>query len=615
MKNLLLNAKLPLDTLFNHYAGGHGPSSDGRTLLLEIDEATKLLKEFKLLKGVTAEGVIAQTDAAAAFNHASKKGPREGGVAHLPRAGMTPRNSRAILGAQFSARNSPRNPLTRRPPAAHRLRRVPPPARDRRPQGRRRAAADERADAPRGAQAAPRVRHRGDEEDVGTRRVRHRRPRQEGGGSAEGGGAKGGRSETAHPRRPRARSGGGTGGGGARAAKAAAAPAAAAANRVVAPKRVLPLEYTVHSISLEPPPPAYTGAAAKPPPKPPPARVVVGARVGSLPYATSPPVAVKPPSKYEGAAAVAVEWSHSESLETGAPLQTAVAALCYPSYVKPPPPPAEPKVRAAFDKFDTDKNGELDASELQKALTQLGEPPDSAVMATHGPAAGASFALPQFRALLNQVLSTQRHSLKLPLEDRAVRRVRPRLHGGRRARHLRGAAHEGRRHRRPRPLPLHSLLQVGDGVELRVGGGLRQPGGVPLAAPRRPQALPRDRQQHRRVDRPDLDERARDALPEDGSRRRHPPARHVQEPGALTQRIRPAPGGGRVPGGGGGARCGVGGGVGRRRRRRRPSTATPSSSRSGSSCPWCLGSPPPSGSMPTRRSRWWRCPIRPARCC
>ena len=179
---------------------------------------------------------------------------------------------------------------------------------------------------------------------------------------------------------------------------------------------MLPLEYTIHSISLEPPPPAYTGAAAKPPPKPPPARVVVGARVGSLPYATSPPVAVKPPSKYEGAAAVAVEWSHSESLETGAPLQTAVAALCYPSYVKPPPPPAEPKVRAAFDKFDTDKNGELDASELQKALTQLGEPPDSAVMATHGPAAGASFALPQFRALLNQVLSTQRHSLKLPLK-------------------------------------------------------------------------------------------------------------------------------------------------------------------------------------------------------
>ena len=99
VKNLLLNAKLPLDTLFNHYAGGHGPSSDGRTLLLEIDEATKLLKEFKLLKGVTAEGVIAQTDAAAAFNHASKKGPREGGVAHLPRAGTTPRNS---------PRNSPR---------------------------------------------------------------------------------------------------------------------------------------------------------------------------------------------------------------------------------------------------------------------------------------------------------------------------------------------------------------------------------------------------------------------------------------------------------------------------------------------------------------------------
>ena len=104
VKSLLLNAKLPLDTLFNHYAGGHGPSSDGRTLLLEIDEATKLLKEFKLLKGVTAEGVIAQTDAAAAFNHASKKGPREGGVAHLPRAGTTPRNSprnppRAILRA------------------------------------------------------------------------------------------------------------------------------------------------------------------------------------------------------------------------------------------------------------------------------------------------------------------------------------------------------------------------------------------------------------------------------------------------------------------------------------------------------------------------------------
>ena len=43
---------------------------------------------------------------------------------------------------------------------------------------------------------------------------------------------------------------------------------------------------------------------------------------------------------------------------------------------------------AFHSKFDTDKNGELDASELQKALTQRGEPPDSAVMATHGPAAG-----------------------------------------------------------------------------------------------------------------------------------------------------------------------------------------------------------------------------------
>ena len=62
---------------------------------------------------------------------------------------------------------------------------------------------------------------------------------------------------------------------------------------------------------------------------------------------------------------MAVEWSH-ESLETGAPLQTAVAALCYPSYVKPPPPPAEPKVRAAFDKFDTDKNGELDAASSKR---------------------------------------------------------------------------------------------------------------------------------------------------------------------------------------------------------------------------------------------------------
>ena len=178
---------------------------------------------------------------------------------------------------------------------------------------------------------------------------------------------------------------------------------------------MLPLEYTIHSISLEPPPPAYAGAAAKPPPSRR-ARVVVRRARRQPAVRASPPVAVKPPSKYEGAAAVAVEWSHSESLETGAPLQTAVAALCYPSYVKPPPPPAEPKVRAAFDKFDTDKNGELDASELQKALTQLGEPPDSAVMATHGPAAGASFALPQFRALLNQVLSNQRHSLKLPLK-------------------------------------------------------------------------------------------------------------------------------------------------------------------------------------------------------
>ena len=263
------------------------------------------------------------------------------------------------------------------------------------------------------------------------------------------------------------------------AAKAAAAPAAAAAKRAVAPKRVLPLEYTIHSISLEPPPPAYTGAAAKPPPKPPPARVVVGARVGSLPYATSPPVAVKPPSKYEGAAAVAVEWSHSESLETGAPLQTAVAALCYPSYVKPPPPPAEPKVRAAFDKFDTDKNGELDASELQKALTQLGEPPDSAVMATHGPAAGASFALPQFRALLNQVLSTQRHSLKLPLKIALFDASAPAFTAGAELATCEVPLTKGVATAVPDLSSFHCLLQVGDGLELRVGGGLRQPGGVP----------------------------------------------------------------------------------------------------------------------------------------
>ena len=295
MKSLLLNAKLPLDTLFNHYAGGHGPSSDGRTLLLEIDEATKLLKEFKLLKGVTAEGVIAQTDAAAAFNHASKKGPREGGVAHLPRAGTTPRNS---------PRNPPRNPPraiaarailrarpTRRPPAARRLRRVPPPPRDRRPQGRRRAAADERADAPRGAQAAPRVRHRGDEEDGGDPPRRHRRRRQEGGG-AEGGGAKGGRSETAHPRRPRARPAAAPAAAApAAAAKAAAAPAAAAAKRVVAPEARAPAR--VHNtLDLARASAAgVRGRRRQATARPPPARVVVGARVGSLPYATSPPVA------------------------------------------------------------------------------------------------------------------------------------------------------------------------------------------------------------------------------------------------------------------------------------------------------------------------------------
>ena len=67
-----------------------------------VDEATKLLKEFKLLKGVTAEGVIAQTDAAAAFNLASKKGPREGGVAQrllctLALEARHPQNKRRLL--------------------------------------------------------------------------------------------------------------------------------------------------------------------------------------------------------------------------------------------------------------------------------------------------------------------------------------------------------------------------------------------------------------------------------------------------------------------------------------------------------------------------------------
>ena len=216
---------------------------------------------------------------------------------------MTPRDSarnsprilRAILRAQFSAQSADAPPTGRA-----RLRRVPPPPRDHRPRG---------ADGPPRTNAqmlheVPKRLHAYDIE--GMKKTWGPAAYGTGGLDKKAGAPKAAAPKAEGNRAPHRRA--------APAAAPAAAAPAAARRRRRRPRRRRACRRAearaaarVHN-TLDLARASAAGVHGRRRQKTP-ARVVVGARIGSLPYATSPPVAIKPPSKYEGAAAVAVEWA------------------------------------------------------------------------------------------------------------------------------------------------------------------------------------------------------------------------------------------------------------------------------------------------------------------